>query len=228
VTLVFLFFSEVAPAIDPHLLDPLGTASLYAAPAATWISFLAIACYAAVRLPKTLRDRSFPGIPLAIFSAAYIGFFVFWDAAEAFLFTAPALLPLWLIAHRGYLELQHTRAWKATLVIASIIVSVNNWLFIQQLKDDAGLVGCLRPQLTDAPRRVSSLYARGPGCPCLALWVTSHLKSAAPLWMSIETLPFFASRWIGKRDSAVSTRIRFRGASAGGACPDSSSATCVS
>ena len=144
VGLAFLFFSEIAPSIDPRLLDPLGTAALYALPAGTWILFLAIACYAAVRLPKTLRDRSFPGIPIALFSAAYIGFFVFWDSEEAFLFTAPALMPLWLTAHRGYVEFQHSRIWKTALLIGCAVVALNNWRFIQTLKDDSGLVAGLR------------------------------------------------------------------------------------
>ena len=61
--------------------------------------------------------------------------------------------------------------------------------------------------------RVSTLYASGPGWPCLLLYVTSHLKSATPAsfkrWRSIVTAPFRERQWIGKREIAVSTRMRF-------------------
>jgi len=63
-----------------------------------------------------------------LFLAAYTVFFVVYSPSESFLFSAPFVLPLWLLLHGGHAQQANPgNVWRAGLLIATVVFASTNF-----------------------------------------------------------------------------------------------------
>lgn len=130
VSLTFLVCSQIALAIPPNA-EIAGAAILSAGPA-WWVPTILIAIYTTVGVVKNKCRWPFALAPsLLVFCAAYIAFFVVWQPQEAFLYSAPFVLPAWLLIHGGHVAHQESRIWKVWMFVACFAtISLNGNLIL--------------------------------------------------------------------------------------------------
>jgi hypothetical protein len=112
-------------------------------PGIAWLVILVIALYA-VSGPLSRRVAPTGGlqalrIELVAFLVAYTLFFIWWRPEEAFLYTAPIQLPLWLVFHIGWLDRQHSRAWRWGMAVAALVVAAGSLRLLWDLRHTAPL-----------------------------------------------------------------------------------------
>jgi hypothetical protein len=65
----------------------------------------------------------------------YSLFFAWWQPKEAFLYSAPIQLPLWLLLHDRWVERQDSRVWRSAMTVAVAIVVVGNLFLLWRLRN---------------------------------------------------------------------------------------------
>lgn len=94
-----------------------------------WVSGAGVVAYGAVgrwwcsRMPGGTREMC---LGLASFVFAYLAFFVWWAPTEAFIYSAPIVMPLWLLLHAPWVEIQHRTSWKVAMAVAALVVAVHS------------------------------------------------------------------------------------------------------
>ena len=129
---MFLAASEVIPRIPPAAFDPVFVA-VRAAVFPLVISGAAIVLYAVTGRYRAGDVAPSGRLEVGLFLLAYLLFFVVWSPGQAFLFSAPFVLPFWLLLHQGHVDHQDARLWRAVIIAACVLVIANNTAFISQL-----------------------------------------------------------------------------------------------
>ncbi len=130
VSSTFLFLSQSSAWLTPEAYRPLTFASITNG-GFLWLAALIVAGYA---LWGWRQLRSWPWLPeYSFYLAVMIGFFVAWDSRAPFLFSAPAVLPWWLILHAGHVQHQRERRWQLITVVLCCSTVFVNWQFITRL-----------------------------------------------------------------------------------------------
>ena len=72
---------------------------------------------------------------LAAYCLAYWIFFVWWMPTEAFLYSAPVLLPIWVLLHGNWLGDQDRRPWQIAMGAAAILVWICSLLLLWEARE---------------------------------------------------------------------------------------------
>lgn len=137
----------VMPIVIPFPIDaadPLSFSSFSHEPV-VWLALASLIAYG-------VRMRRWP-LPLYCF--LYLAFFVCWTPREAFVYSAPLLMPLSLSMHSGWVDRQDSRRWRLGMVLACAVTIVYSVFTISS----AG-------RCCTNYRRVDILTSRVPGKPC--------------------------------------------------------------
>lgn len=65
-------------------------------------------------------------LSLVAFFAVYVAFFVWWTPTEAFIYSAPLVMPLWLVLHAPWVDVQHRLEWRAAVAVAALVVAAHS------------------------------------------------------------------------------------------------------
>jgi hypothetical protein len=120
---VALMVSVPATALEAVTLAELATH------AGVWLSFAGVLAYGTIghvwcrRLAGHAREMC---LGLVAFLAAYLAFFVWWTPTEAFIYSAPFLMPLWLLLHAPWVDMQHRAGWRAAVAAAALAVAAHS------------------------------------------------------------------------------------------------------
>jgi hypothetical protein len=134
VSLTFLVFSQVPLAIQPNA--PINGSAILSTGASWWLPVILVATYTAVGIVRGARRWPFSLAPsLLVFCAVYMTFFVVWQPHEALLYSAPFVLPAWLLIHGNHVSNQENRVWQAWMFLACVATIVLNGYLILGLWD---------------------------------------------------------------------------------------------
>ena len=124
----FLVFSVVGPIVRPELYaDPSARVFELAGPA--WLMIVglylvwSVGCLFALRGSTARAATLWPAI--LFFLTCYLGFFLFFNPEESFLYAMPMLLPLFLLLHSGFVNRPGWR-WEGVLIVLLLTVAANN------------------------------------------------------------------------------------------------------
>jgi hypothetical protein len=127
----FVLAAQVAPDVPTEMYNPLTPAAYVEAPRHAWALSLCVLAYVVFGLARGWKGGRLPGsVAILLFCVAYGLFFVFFNPGEAFLYSAPIVMPLWLLVHAGYVPLQGRRRWLLAFGALCVAVLANNADFL--------------------------------------------------------------------------------------------------
>lgn len=127
VLVVFVSVSLMA-SVPAAALEVVTLAEL-AAHAGVWLGGAGVLAYGALgrvwggRLTRRAREMC---LGLVAFLAAYLAFFVWWTPTEAFIYSAPLVMPLWLMLHAPWVDAQHRVEWRAAVATAALVIAAHS------------------------------------------------------------------------------------------------------
>lgn len=163
----YLAFAVVSLGVPPNRYFPFGPETIAAAQPQLWLCLGVVLAYAIFGAVRSWRNWPFPGaLALGLYCGLYVAFFACWSRADAFLFTAPAVLPSWLLFHGGHVPNQSNRLWKCLLAVACAgIVVVNGQFLLTLHKFDPlpeRVERSVPESIENGPARISPM--RGSSC----------------------------------------------------------------
>jgi hypothetical protein len=157
VFLVFVSLSLVVAAPVATLeAVTLAELSMYAG---VWLSGASVLAYGAIgrawsaRMTAPAREMC---LGLVVFFVAYLAFFVWWTPTEAFIYSAPLVMPLWLLLHAPWVEAQHRPGWRRAIAVAAVLVAAHSvWTVatLPERHDYRRVLSKWEPPLPAAPSR---------------------------------------------------------------------------
>ncbi len=110
--------------VPPAVLDPVAIGEI-ATHAGAWLCGALVLAYGVAGYMRRACLRAGSRgmcLALGVFFAAYVAFFVWWTPSVAFIYSAPLMMPLWLILHAPWVDVQHQFRWRAAVTVAALVV----------------------------------------------------------------------------------------------------------
>lgn len=129
-----LFALSQLGVLSPTVFESLKLASFHRE-ITIWALLIVIVCYLVWGWRERRNEWKTVMSSLLLFCLVYAAFFIWWSPAEAFLFSAPVMLPFWLSAHSGWVSRQYKRVWLLGLVLACLLVVVYSVRLLSESRD---------------------------------------------------------------------------------------------